>query len=458
MKKTKAKKKTLTPEEQKERLSKLAFKRKIRNIFVETGFEYIPTGGHEFNIGLRKEEIDSLFIYENIWLLCEDTIKSGTDNDHIRTKNEAFGQIKDNIALFRDNLTKLFPDKSDLLNKFENHRIKIFGLYFSKNEISLEGNKKELFSNLIFVQPNTLNYFQWISKCIKFSARTEILRFLNIKNSDIGNISSSSSDSKISAPIIYPETFTGLTNGVRVVSFMMSAKDMLDICYVLRKDNWAESIWLYQRLIDKEKIKNIRNFLEVKGEAFYNNIIVALPDNISFSRESADEGKPLYKKIDEIVDLDDKFKLILPKEMNSVCVIDGQHRIFAHYESGTQSKQEKKIAELRTSWANTESVAEKASLDNQLSNALKTIMAVSESYPELKANQNFSELSEELRNTENKISFSRQFYNDTVTMYNTKLEIFPSNIIAGMFNFKARDLFEAESEEARKNVKVDFGK
>ena len=115
-----------------------------------------------------------------------------------------------------------------------------------------------------------------------------------------------------------------------------------------------------------------------------------------------------------------------------------------------------KIAELRTSWANTQSVSEKANLDNQLSTALKTIMAVSENYPELKANQNFSELSEELRNTENKISFSRQFYNDTVTMYNTKLEIFPSNIIAGIFNFKARDLFKAESVEARKNVKVDF--
>ena len=123
-----------------------------------------------------------------------------------------------------------------------------------------------------------------------------------------------------------------------------------------------------------------------------------------------------------------------------------------------ESETFEKIAELRTAWANTQSVAEKASLDNQLSDALKTIMAVSEGYPDLKANQNFSELSEELRNTENKISFSRQFYNDTVTMYNTKLEIFPSNIIAGMFNFKARDLFEAESEEARKNVKVDFGK
>ena len=85
-------------------------------------------------------------------------------------------------------------------------------------------------------------------------------------------------------------------------------------------------------------------------------------------------------------------------------------------------------------------------------------MAVSESYPELKANQNFSELSEELRNTENKISFSRQFYNDSVTMYNQKLQLFPSNIIAGMFNFQPRDLFAAESDEARKNVKVDFGK
>ncbi len=117
-----------------------------------------------------------------------------------------------------------------------------------------------------------------------------------------------------------------------------------------------------------------------------------------------------------------------------------------------------KIANLRTSWANSSSVGEKAKLDGELSGALKTIMAVSENYPDLKANTNFSDLSEELRNTENKISFSRQFYNDSVTIYNTKLELFPSSIIANMFNFKAKELFTAESDEARKNVKVDFGK
>ena len=115
-----------------------------------------------------------------------------------------------------------------------------------------------------------------------------------------------------------------------------------------------------------------------------------------------------------------------------------------------------KVTELRSSWANATTINEKVELENQLTSALKTIMAVSENYPELKANTNFSELSEELRNTENKISFSRQFYNDSVTMYNTKLELFPSNIVANMFNFKARELFVTESDEARKNVKVDF--
>ena len=117
-----------------------------------------------------------------------------------------------------------------------------------------------------------------------------------------------------------------------------------------------------------------------------------------------------------------------------------------------------KVTELRTSWANAQTVSEKADLENQLSGALKTIMAVSENYPDLKANQNFNTLQEELRSTENKISYARQFYNDTVTMYNTKLQVIPTNIIAGMFNFQPEELFKTTSEEARQNVKVDFSK
>ena len=123
---------------------------------------------------------------------------------------------------------------------------------------------------------------------------------------------------------------------------------------------------------------------------------------------------------------------------------------------GHESEVLTEIAKLRTAWANANSVQEKSDLDNQLSGTLKTLMAVSENYPELKASQNFSQLQQELQNTENKISFSRQFYNDSVTIYNTKLGVVPSNIIASMFGFKPEELFRAESDEARKNIKVDF--
>ena len=117
-----------------------------------------------------------------------------------------------------------------------------------------------------------------------------------------------------------------------------------------------------------------------------------------------------------------------------------------------------KVTELRTSWANANTSSEKVKIDNELSGALKTIMAVSENYPDLKANTTFTELQNNLKETENKISFSRQFYNDAVTMYNTQLETFPSNIVAGMFGFAPEALFNVESDEARKNVKVDFNK
>ena len=123
-----------------------------------------------------------------------------------------------------------------------------------------------------------------------------------------------------------------------------------------------------------------------------------------------------------------------------------------------ESETLEKVTALRSSWANATNVEEKANLDNQLSGVLKTIMAVSENYPDLKANTNFTELQNSLTETENKISFSRQFYNDTVTMYNTKLEVFPDNFVASMFGFKPEPLFNVDSEEARKNVKVDFNK
>lgn len=91
-----------------------------------------------------------------------------------------------------------------------------------------------------------------------------------------------------------------------------------------------------------------------------------------------------------------------------------------------------------------------------LGSVMGRLFALSESYPDLKANENMKQLSEELTSTENKVAYARQGYNDSVMVYNTKREVFPSNIIAGMFNFNAGVLFEVTDESEREVVKVDF--
>jgi LemA protein len=101
-------------------------------------------------------------------------------------------------------------------------------------------------------------------------------------------------------------------------------------------------------------------------------------------------------------------------------------------------------------------VADRARAEGELSGALSRLLAVVENYPQLKANQNFLALQEELTSTENKISFSRQFYNDSVLRYNNKTQMFPSNVIAGMTGFKAGEFFEVKTEVEREAPKVSF--
>ncbi|WP_462371112.1 DGQHR domain-containing protein [Ruthenibacterium lactatiformans] len=342
--KKKCTKKKLTAEQKAAQLKKrkvLAFRKKIRSSFTDAGFTYFSTLDKHFPIGTRTVELDYLFLYENIIVICEDNTKQKKDIDHIRNKNESFAEIRNNKTAFLNWLSNTFPEKATMVKQYRPERYFLYYIYISQTELEITEDEKNRYSNLLFWDPETLSYFNRMAQCIQHSARYEIFRYLGLKNDEIGFSGSEGGKTTIKAPIIYPQEATGLRNGVRVVSFMMSAEKLLRTSYVLRKDSWEESMFLYQRLIEKDKVKSIRAFLAQKGEAFYNNIIVALPDNVTFED---DAGTPIL--VENIGDFQ-HCKLVLPDEMNSICIIDGQHRIFAHYEAPATEKYELQIAPLR---------------------------------------------------------------------------------------------------------------
>lgn len=125
--------------------------------------------------------------------------------------------------------------------------------------------------------------------------------------------------------------------------------------------------------------------------------------------------------------------------------------------SSYEGKTLEKIAELRAQIAQAKSPAEAMAASDQLTKQVSSIFAVAENYPDLKANASFVKLQDELTNTENKISYSRQLYNTTTSSYNIKLETFPSNIVAKLFGFKAADFLETpEDEKEVPKVSFDF--
>lgn len=124
---------------------------------------------------------------------------------------------------------------------------------------------------------------------------------------------------------------------------------------------------------------------------------------------------------------------------------------YAKHESETFEK----VIAARNSFSSAKTVEAEMKANNELTGAMNKLFAIAENYPELKANTNFIQLQEELTETEDKIAYARQFYNDNVMEYKNKIEMFPSNVIAAMFGFKQEPFFEANESE-KENVKVKF--
>ena len=125
---------------------------------------------------------------------------------------------------------------------------------------------------------------------------------------------------------------------------------------------------------------------------------------------------------------------------------------YAAHESNTLQK----VVEARNMAQSASTVEERAQAENILSGTLKSLFAISEAYPDLKANLNFMDLQSRLQRIEDEIANSRKYYNAVVKIFNNKCQMFPSNIIANVFHYTRKPMFEVENEEERRNVKVDF--
>jgi DGQHR domain-containing protein len=335
-------KKKLTPAQLKARAEaneKRAFSRKIQNAFKNAGFQYLPTRDKEVEFNGQRGDFDEVFLYENVLVICEETTTQEKDiKDHLKKKKIFYDEVDKCKKEVLEQLKSDHAEKFKLFKTYDDSRYFIFYLYFTKNKFNPTEEVIKQFLPIKIVEYGSLNYLFELSQSIKLSARSEIFRFLDLKSRDVGTNDPSRPQATIDTNIIYPQDNTGMKNGVRLVSFMMSAEKLITNSFVLRKDNW-EKIELYQRLIKKSRIQNIRKHLAAKERAFVNNIIVSLPPGVSFINSKGEQVK-----IEDIKNYGESFTMSFIDEFNTICIIDGQHRVFAHYEGGPS---EEHIAPLR---------------------------------------------------------------------------------------------------------------
>ena len=336
--------KQTTPEQLQKR-EQAAFRRRIINTFKSAGFLYLSVNGKVRRFGRKIGELDAAFLFQNILLICEDTITTQHDSikTHLKNKKLLFDEIAENQDDLIDWLKSDHKDKFAEFDEYDNPRYKVFFLYCTKNRFNPTPEDVELFKPIKIVEQSSLNYFYKLAQSIQLSARGDIFRFLELQNEDIGGVDSTSDNKTVKVAIICPPESTGHSkSGIRLVSFMLSAESLIRNAYVLRKDNWETHMQLYQRLIEKSRITKIRRYVANQETAFYNNIIVSLPDNVVFY-----DGNKQPVELKDIRTFNNEYKLQIPNEFNSICIIDGQHRIFAHYEGGVRDGLEEKIAPLR---------------------------------------------------------------------------------------------------------------
>ena len=343
VKKRRKRRAPLTPEQRRAKRDERQFKADIRTTFVNCGFTQIPTRDQQFEVQGRRGEIDAIFCYKNIIVVVEDTQTASSRElqDHLRKKVEFYQHLKENEQEFWETLQGTFSAFKSYFKanpEYEWNDYRFVFVYCSRFGIDRD-HRDRYVDDCLFLEYPYLQYFLKLAKTIHGSARFELFKFLGVELADIG-VANSARNSTSYEGLLLPESPSGFPTGHKLVSFLVDPQMLLEQAFVLRADGWRDTECLYQRLLIKGKIEEMRRYLASQSRVFVNNVIVTLPSNTAL-RDSNGRliGESPRTKIEQVT-------IDIPREFGQVGIIDGQHRIFCYHEGSDQL--ERKIGVLRT--------------------------------------------------------------------------------------------------------------
>jgi DGQHR domain-containing protein len=330
----------LTADERRAKKLKADHVRAARAVFRNSGFDRaLELAEKEVSFGGQAGEFDDAFVYENVILFIEYTTSQSSDvTDHLKKKKILFRKIVDDPKTFLRYLKEKFPKfESRLGNDYWEDRYIIRIVYCSFNRF--ESGVKAVVDEPIYLDYPYLKYFEKISSIIKLSAQPELLQFMHIDPTDVGEAGKFAKKGATEPyhGSILPEEASGYPKGFKVVSFYADAAALLQRAFVLRRSGWRGSFEAYQRMLIPSKIESIRSGLKSTGQVAVNNIIATLPSDVSPVKNGKTVDISLLTKTEPV-------EITLPVRTNSVGLIDGQHRLYSYYRSRDDDPE---IAKLR---------------------------------------------------------------------------------------------------------------
>lgn len=315
--------------------------RTSRQLFEGLGFVRTKSDGTQITFDGRTGEIDDIFVSENVMLLVEYTVGKET-TAHVSKKSILYNKIKNDPSAWVDFSIKSYPTLKDIIAKsgYINDDFKVEIIYISSDGVSDEISNG--FSYIKFLDGTEFRYFESLSKTIHKSARYEFFKYLGLSFSEIGKeVKATSTSTRAFEGHVLPESFSSFPKDFKVVSFYADPATLLMMSYVFRRDSWRDEEGMYQRVLQKGRMNQMRKYLTTEKRVFVNNIIVTLPNDTSLN-EVGDVSKNIDpKSIKSVVGA----SIGVPLRSNVIGIVDGQHRVFCYHEGS--DKYEDKIKALR---------------------------------------------------------------------------------------------------------------